>query len=108
MNGKYYVTYYNKYPIYEPAEGGYYYSGIEIVESHEFSTFKKAKLFLRKWYKNCIECEDHKSKYWRCNASKTFFGQPNQKYIGDGWYVQLERKQGKDVRGWTPYCQKGE
>ena len=28
----YYLTYYEEYPIYEPAEGGYYYSGCNAVE----------------------------------------------------------------------------
>ena len=32
----YYVTTYSRYPIYVPAEGGYYYSGIEMIESNEF------------------------------------------------------------------------
>ena len=29
---KYYLTYYEAYPIYEPAEGGYYYEGRNCVE----------------------------------------------------------------------------
>ena len=28
----YYLTYYEEYPIYEPAEGGYYYSGCNAVK----------------------------------------------------------------------------
>mgnify|MGYP003295293821 CR=1 FL=1 len=29
---KYYLTYYEEYPIYEPAEGGYYYAGCSAEE----------------------------------------------------------------------------
>ena len=28
----YYLTYYEAYPIYEPAEGGYYYEGRNCIE----------------------------------------------------------------------------
>lgn len=100
---KYYVTMYSKYPIYEPAEGGYYYSGRSIDFSCEFSEWKKAKRFLRRCYKDCIACEDHKEKGWFENVSHTRFG-VNGRYIGEGWYVTLERKQGSEVSGYVPYC----
>ena len=29
---KYYLTYYEAYPIYEPAEGGYYYEGRNAIK----------------------------------------------------------------------------
>lgn len=99
----YYVTIYSRYPIYEPAEGGYYYSGIEMIESNEFREFRKAKRYLRKLYKQCIADRDHEDKYWFSNGSHTKFG-VGGKYIGEGWYVVLEKKQGNDVKGWQPYC----
>ena len=99
----YYVTVYNNYPIYEPAEGGYYYTGTEIKSSHGFNDYRNAKKFIRKMYKDCIKWEDNLDKYWHCNDSHTRFG-VNGKYVGDGWYIKLERKQGEDVRCWQPYC----
>lgn len=100
---RYYVTTYSKYPIYEPAEGGYYYSGVQIEDCYAFNEFRKAKRYLRKLYKQCISNGDHLDKYWRCNSSHTYFGVGSQ-YIGKGWYIKLERKYGEDERGWQPYC----
>ena len=94
---------YSKYPIYEPAEGGYYYSGTQIEWSYAFNEYRKAKRFLRKLYKECIARENNLDEYWHCNDSHTRFG-VGSKYIGEGWYIKLERKQGEDVRGWEPYC----
>ena len=37
-----YVTHYEEYPIYEPAEGGYYYSGNQVVDTERMSK-RKAK-----------------------------------------------------------------
>ena len=99
----YYVTIYNEYPIYEPAEGGYYYTGADISESWGFQTFRDAKRFIRKLYKECVQSGDTKSEYWYCNSNHLFFGMDSY-YIGEGWFVQLERKQGKSVKGWEPYC----
>ena len=45
---RYYITIYSKYPIYEPAEGGYYYSGVQIKDCYAFNEFRKAKRYLRK------------------------------------------------------------
>ena len=100
---RYYVTMYEKYPIYEPAEGGYYYSGIQVNWSCEFKEYRKARRFLKKCFKDCIECGDDKEKGWYTNASHSRFG-VNGRYIGDGWYVTLEREEGAEVRGWEPYC----
>ena len=35
----YYLTYYEEYPIYEPAEGGYYYAGNQACYFHGFTNF---------------------------------------------------------------------
>ena len=32
-----YISHYEEYPIYEPAEGGYYYSGNQLVASERKS-----------------------------------------------------------------------
>ena len=37
-----YLTHYCEYPIYEPAEGGYYYAGREADASYECETMEEA------------------------------------------------------------------
>ena len=39
---KFYLTYYEEYPIYEPAEGGYYYSGNQVIGFLEYDNFYDA------------------------------------------------------------------
>lgn len=99
----YYVTIYDEYSIYNPAEGGYYYTGVDISQSWGFQTFRAAKRFLRKLYKDFIEQGYTKESKWFCTSNHQFFGMEGE-YIGSGWFVQLERKQGKSVKGWEPYC----
>ena len=40
-----FLSYYEEYPIYEPAEGGYYYAGLELMESERLSKRQAKKLF---------------------------------------------------------------
>lgn len=42
-----YISYYEQYPIYEPAEGGYYYPGNCLVDSK-----RKSKRQCRKDFEN--------------------------------------------------------
>ena len=51
-----YLTHYTKYPIYEPAEGGYYYAGIEANEYYRLNSVKQAKRKLAKMRKE-LEAE---------------------------------------------------
>lgn len=103
---KYYVTYSEYYPIYEAAEGGYYYSGKQKVEEHCFSTFKKAKRKFMKWFRETdLEMD---ANYFEGNSYKSFsphnmFFGVNGRYIGDGYIVELTRKPVKE-RGYEPYC----
>ena len=48
-----YLTYYKEYPIYEPAEGGYYYAGNEVAQSERMSKRKCRSRFNEIWK----ECE---------------------------------------------------
>lgn len=100
----YYVTMYGLYPIYEPAEGGYYYNGVQILESYGFQTFRAARKFLRKKYKELYRNPEQEVKgaEWHCTPNHQHFG-VDGKYVGKGWFIQLERKQGISVRGWVPY-----
>lgn len=98
----YYVTLYYLYPIYEPAEGGYCYNGVDIGASYGFQTRKKAIKFLRKRRKECLE-EDRNVKGWFDHINS--FGVYNRNgYIGEGGFWQLERKQGAARSGYQPYC----
>ena len=46
-----YLTHYKEYPIYEPAEGGYYYAGNEANEYYRLNSIKQAKRKLAKMRK---------------------------------------------------------
>lgn len=51
-----YLTHYTEYPIYEPAEGGYYYAGREANEYYRLNSVKQAKRKLAKMQKE-LEAE---------------------------------------------------
>ena len=55
-----YLTHYTEYPIYEPAEGGYYYAGNEAFESFTFLTKWGAKRHLAKMRAE-LEAEEFRS-----------------------------------------------
>ena len=105
----YYVSYITEYPIYEPAEGGYYYAGTQIQECREFSTWKKANRYyqkLRKWFLE--EHSDEPERVYDCTPggigrwTRPVVGY-NARYIGDGEWVELTGKKPVE-HGWTPYC----
>lgn len=100
-NPSYYVSIYSLYPIYEPAEGGYYYPGSELHESRSFQNRKDAIRYINKLYKHLIS-ESNKEK-WHENSDHTYFGEDG-KYIGEGWFIVLERKPGIHESGRVPYC----
>lgn len=80
----YYVTLYEEYPIYEPAEGGYYYAGRDVsCVLYVTSSYKKA----RKFYDKNFEKYSYLSKY-----------------IGESHYLQIERKVGEYTSGRQIYC----
>ena len=88
-----YLTHYCKYPIYEPAEGGYYYAGKEVDEHYRFFTKWGAKRQLAKM-KAKLE-EDGWVVLDNCAHLRS-------KYIGDGehWYIEKKlgsRSSGKQV-----------
>ena len=47
-----YLSHYQEYPIFEPAEGGYYYAGNQVVESERMSKRKCRREFEKIW-KEC-------------------------------------------------------
>ena len=80
---KWYVTVYQEYPIYEPAEGGYYYAGHEINRSYVFYNYKRARQFYEK----------HHDEF-------TYYS----KFIGESTHMEIEQTYGKYVSGRQIYC----
>ena len=44
----YYVSWIREYPIYEPAEGGYYYAGEQVFLCNAYPTWKQANRAFKK------------------------------------------------------------
>ncbi|MPM06322.1 hypothetical protein SDC9_52621 [bioreactor metagenome] len=99
----FYVTAYSEYPIYEPAEGGYYYPGTQVVSSRPFQNRRRARQYINKLYREETARGENTDKYWHERADHMRFG-CGSKYVGEGWYICLERKQGCEESGWEPYC----
>lgn len=86
----FYLTHYQEYPIYEPAEGGYYYAGNEPFEYHRFWTKWGAKRYLAKM---STELE---SEGFIVTAKRAYLP---SKYIGEGESWVIERKYGSQTKG---------
>ena len=99
----YYVTYYEEYPIYEPAEGGYYYAGSQNVWVREFKSWRKARQFFNKVAKQFVEDFSYDNPY-------CMYGFPNSyaevcsRYIGNGYGIVLTSSKPLEEHGWKPYC----
>lgn len=89
---RYHVAVYELYPIYEPAEGGYFYAGSELYGYESTNSLRKAK----KWLTEACEM---------FNCSKVgWHGYSDEKYIGEGYEVHIETKLGKHTSGKVTYC----
>ena len=112
-----FVTHYKEYPIYESAEGGYYYAGVRMVESEKMSKRAAKKLFKELWKQakeDNLEIYGVEEPKTETNHSCIYpwiyycYNQPvikkESKYIGEGEYFVIERTQGKDIKGYEPYC----
>jgi len=93
MRSKYYnVTLIEEYPIYEPAEGGYYYTG-EECRSVPCKTRKEARKILK-------EIGDD---YWLEKKNEDYYANYS-KYIGGNVICRIEKKYVTKSRGREPYC----
>lgn len=106
----YYVSYYEEYPIYEPAEGGYYYAGEQILDCVACSTWKKAKRVYRRWkseFKSYYDSEkDRVFDYETGGCDKYGDGSHirySSRYIGEGCGVRITRYK-PTGKGRVPYC----
>lgn len=123
---KFYATMYSEYPIYEPAEGGYYYAGktAEDLEDNEYETIEDALCDITKWveelnedpYENewILTERDAKSAQENINylikelgpeEGRTLIAYRPSKYIGEGAqiYIEIPAAYKKDECGWRPY-----
>lgn len=94
-----YLSYYEEYPIYEPAEGGYYYPGLELVESERLSKRQAKKLFDEK-AKEKIKDGD----WFLSNPKFGRYMRRTSRYIGEGAVFCIEKRKGMHKRGRIPYC----
>lgn len=105
----FYVSYITEYPIYEPAEGGYYYTGTCIEKCVEFKSWKEANKLYQAWRKEfLIEHAYHMDRVHDiesggCGKHRYPHVVYSSIYIGDGERVQMTRTKPKE-RGWMPYC----
>ena len=85
-----YLTHYEEYPIYEPAEGGYYYAGRQAVEYCRLNSEKQAKRKLAKMRKELEEngfiVDDDRAYLY-------------SKYIGEGESWRIEKVLGSHESG---------
>lgn len=97
-----YVTHYEQYPIYEPAEGGYYYSGNQVTEFERMSK-RAAKREIKKLFDNLCH-EDNDPEYpWEMSLDGNMIYR-SSKYTGDGESYVIERKLGSMSKGRVSYC----
>lgn len=89
-----YLTHYSEYPIYEHAEGGYYYAGQEADDFYRLNSEKQARRILKKMRKK-LESDGYC--VWETGAYK------RSRYIGEGESWEIEKVYGSHNEGWRPY-----
>lgn len=94
----YYVSYYEEYPIYEPAEGGYYYAGNVLQFTHRVGSLKKARKLLKKYIE---DAEQYHRPY--DYIGKNYAYKDGGDYIGRGRELRIETVPGRRERGYVPY-----
>ena len=87
-----YLTHYYEYPIYEPAEGGYYYAGREADASYEYETMEEA---VEQFNKIIPELEED-GYIIREDLGQAYL---SSKYIGDGEMWVIEKTYGSYESG---------
>ena len=92
----FYLTHYYEYPIYEPAEGGYYYAGKEAGEFYRLNSIKQVKRKLAKMKKQ-LEQDGF------VVNEKFMWASLHSKYIGEGERWIVEKVYGSHNSGWHPY-----
>ncbi len=88
----YYVSHYEEYPIYEAAEGGYYYAGNALHKHYRFGSLKRA----RKCLKELALGGDF-------DVVTKNYARRNSRHIGEGEEIRIETVLGKSESGYRPY-----
>lgn len=107
----YYVSYIEEYPIYEAAEGGYFYPGETVIDSRACKSWRKARKVFnewRKWFEKEYGAPDGNSVHLIEMGGCDLYGNGSEisltsKYVGEGCAVRLTRYKPHD-KGYTPYC----
>lgn len=89
-----YLTHYEEYPIYEPAEGGYYYAGRQVTAYYRFLTMWGAK---RHFAKMKAELREEGFTVYDNRAYLS------SKYIGEGELWIIEKTCGSRTSGTQTY-----
>lgn len=124
---KFYLQMYDEYPIYEPAEGGYYYAGTTAREMYdnEYDSIAAALEDCRAWVDEMNEgaWDDERWTFtdlsvatvrqWLADDiltdspedARVMVAYRDSKYIGEGArvYIEIPASYGKGERGWHPY-----
>lgn len=97
----YYITLYDAYPIYEPAEGGYYYDGYQAKWASGYETFKEAVAEISSVAQELNNAEG----YNFVKKSAGEYEDYGDKYIGTGAVLRIENnKQFRSYeKGYQPY-----
>ena len=90
--GRFWVSYYQKYALYEPTEGGYYYECRERIKSRFFRDETEARKELEVMGKYYEFVQDHEDKWSSDDPA-------DRKYIGHGNFWVLENRRGKYESG---------
>lgn len=97
-----FITHYEEYAIYEPAEGGYYYAGNQALDWEMYPNLDKAKERLQEILSE-LKAEDGEFE-WRMLSNGMEVHCKTRKYIGDNESYVIERVVGSQNRGRVPYC----
>ena len=96
------ISHYEEYPIYEPAEGGYYYAGNQLIESELKSKRQCRKDFEAIWVE-CMKENESGIPYPWVRVNDNYIRRSSQ-YIGEGESIVIEKKSGSYEKGYKPYC----
>lgn len=114
----YYVSWIREYPIFEPAEGGYYYAGEQVFYCKEYQTWKKANKAYQKLKKEFLDyCgwADEGPGYLHhprdliindcggCGKYRRPLVRLCSEYVGKEEWIQLTRRRPVE-HGRVPYC----
>ena len=117
MSVKYVVQRYERYRIYEPAEGGYYYEGrvphdfpkLQIIYDTKYEAIDALRKLVKEHNESLSDIDDGRGDthegFLVIGISGTFAESINHKYIGEGFdfYVEPINLRGCNRKSYIPY-----